>query len=130
MLSANSLAPNASSAALPSPNVPSSVGNLQNSGTPSQKDFAIALGVSQARISQLVKIGMPLNSIAAAKEWRMKRQRSNDADADAAETADSPDAASGVSHALCIEAVDSNIAQVTQPNQRPLLQLLGYLPLK
>jgi hypothetical protein len=51
---------------------------MTNGPTPSQKDFAIALGVSQARISQLVKIGMPLNSIAAAKEWRVKRQRSND----------------------------------------------------
>lgn len=40
----------------------------------SQKDFAIALAISQARVSQLVKIGMPLNSIAAAQEWRIKQQ--------------------------------------------------------
>ena len=59
-----------------------------NGGTAPQKDFAIALGVSQARISQLVKIGMPLSSIAAAKDWRVKRQRSNDdAALDAAESA-------------------------------------------
>jgi hypothetical protein len=51
---------------------------VSHGSTPSQKDFAIALGVSQARISQLVKIGMPLNSITAAKEWRVKRQRYND----------------------------------------------------
>ena len=50
---------------------PSLAATSQNSGTPSQKDFAIALGVTISRISQLVKIGMPLNSIAAAKEWRM-----------------------------------------------------------
>ncbi len=40
----------------------------------SQKDFAVALAISQARVSQLVKIGMPLNSIAAAQEWRIKQQ--------------------------------------------------------
>jgi hypothetical protein len=68
-----------------------------NGGTPSQKDFAIALGVSQARISQLVKIGMPLSSIAAAKDWRVKRQRSNDdAALDAAESAGSPDSSTAV----------------------------------
>jgi hypothetical protein len=66
-----------SSIILPKPSLGSSP-STTNSPTPSQKDFAIALGVSQARISQLVKIGMPLNSIAAAKEWRVKRQRSND----------------------------------------------------
>jgi len=55
--------------------------------TPSQKDFAIALGVSQARISQLVKIGMPLHSISAAKEWRSKRQRTSDDAADSADAA-------------------------------------------
>ncbi len=61
---------------VPKPSLISPV--VSHGPTPSQKDFAIALGVSQARISQLVKIGMPLNSIAAAKEWRVKRQRYND----------------------------------------------------
>ena len=76
------------------PQNPFSISAPSNSATPSQKDFAIALGVSQARISQLVKIGMPLSSIAAAKEWRIKRQRSNDdAALDAAESGGSPDPA-------------------------------------
>ena len=43
-----------------------------------QKDFSIALGVSQARVSQLVKGGMPLQSIAAAKEWRLKQRGAAD----------------------------------------------------
>ena len=45
-----------------------------DSQTLSQKDFATALAISQARVSQLVKIGMPLTSIAAAQEWRIKQQ--------------------------------------------------------
>ena len=40
-----------------------------------QKDLAVALGVSAARVSQLIKIGMPLHSISAAKEWRIQQQR-------------------------------------------------------
>jgi hypothetical protein len=76
---------------------PHSTAATINGGTPSQKDFAIALGVSQARISQLVKIGMPLSSIAAAKDWRVKRQRSSDdAALDALESAGSPDSGTAV----------------------------------
>ena len=46
-----------------SPQICHSTLSPSNSVTPSQKDFAIALGVSQARISQLVKIGMPLSRL-------------------------------------------------------------------
>jgi hypothetical protein len=46
-----------------SPQISHSTLSPSNSVTPSQKDFAIALGVSQARISQLVKIGMPLSRL-------------------------------------------------------------------
>jgi hypothetical protein len=53
--------------------------SVTDDATPSfdltQKDFAIALGLSPARVSQLVKIGMPLHSISAAKEWRIEQQR-------------------------------------------------------
>jgi predicted XRE-type DNA-binding protein len=69
---------NSSASFIQQQNIQSQSNAAVTGGTPSQKDFAIALGVSQARISQLVKIGMPLNSIAAAKEWRLKRSRSND----------------------------------------------------
>ncbi len=43
-----------------------------------QKDLAIALGVSPARVSQLIKIGMPPHSISAAKEWRIEQHRAID----------------------------------------------------
>ena len=54
--------------------VPTSEGVARRSGALSRKDFAEALGVSQSRISQLVKIEMPLDSIAAAKEWYANRE--------------------------------------------------------
>jgi hypothetical protein len=130
MLAANALTSHAASAALQSPNVPSSLGMAQNSVTPSQKDFAIALGVSQARISQLVKIGMPLHSIAAAKDWRMKRQRSNDAEVESAETADSPDAAAGETRALHTETVNANLLLTTRCHQPRPRRLLACLLLK
>ncbi len=101
-----------SNPAMHSHNFPSLAASSQNSGTPSQKDFAIALGVSQARISQLVKIGMPLNSIAAAKEWRMKRQRSSDdIMLEGADAVESPDSAAGACAAL-VERL-ANAASIT-----------------
>jgi predicted XRE-type DNA-binding protein len=41
-----------------------------------QKDVASALGVSQPVISKLVRIGMPMTSIADAKAWHEKHERS------------------------------------------------------
>jgi hypothetical protein len=38
-----------------------------------QNDVAAALGVSQSTISNFVKIGMPMTSVAAAKAWHEKR---------------------------------------------------------
>ena len=40
-----------------------------------QKQLASALKVSSARISQLVKSGMPQHSVRAAKEWRDNSKR-------------------------------------------------------
>jgi hypothetical protein len=56
----------------------------------SQKDFATALCISQARVSQLVKIGMPLSSISAAQEWRMKQQRATKDACEVVESAATP----------------------------------------
>ncbi len=61
-------------AALPEPPAPQPADATLE---PTQKDFSIALGISQARVSQLVKGGMPLRSFAAAKEWRMKQRDSD-----------------------------------------------------
>ena len=44
---------------------------------PSIKDIQAALGISEARVYQLKKIGMPLHSIPAAVDWRMKRASTN-----------------------------------------------------
>ena len=78
----------------------------KDAAIPSQKDFAIALGVSQARISQLVKIGMPLHSITAAKDWRTKRQRSSDDAADSADAAAADEDAVAASASRASAAVD------------------------
>ena len=40
-----------------------------------QKQLASALKVSSARISQLIKSGMPHHSVHAAKEWRNNSKR-------------------------------------------------------
>ena len=107
----------------------------QMSGTPSQKDFAIALGVSQARISQLVKIGMPLNSISAAKDWRMKRQRSNDeVMLEGADAVESPDTAAGACAPLTRRTTCKHRIAHTTPRdcrlQQPRRLHLALLPLK
>ena len=41
----------------------------------SHRQLAVALKVSPARISQLIKSGMPHHSISAAKEWRTHNNR-------------------------------------------------------
>jgi hypothetical protein len=112
------------------PQNPYSISAPSNSATPSQKDFAIALGVSQARISQLVKIGMPLSSIAAAKEWRVKRQRSNDdAALDAAESGGSPDPVTGTVSEGRIQSIgaaaSNDVAQANTVPSAPAARLFA-----
>jgi hypothetical protein len=93
-------------------------GSGLNSAAASRKDVAAALNLTESRVSQLVKIGMPLHSVAAAKEWRMKRQRSNGADAEAAEAATCTSGAAGDPHALFAAPTFALITQSTQRRLR------------
>ncbi len=43
-----------------------------------QSEIATALGLTRGRVSQLVKMGMPTESVEAARAWRAERQSSNE----------------------------------------------------
>lgn len=60
---------------------------------PSQTELAEALGMSKANVTKLKQQGMPVHSLAAAREWRARRQNIAARKPDAAAPAAPPPAA-------------------------------------
>ena len=89
-----------------------------------QKDLAVALGVSAARVSQLIKIGMPLHSISAAKEWRIQQQRAVEETPELIESLvhKLPDVEQNDAHVLAAET-ESLASFVSQDQSEPLTKL-------
>ncbi len=95
--------------------------SLQNiarsSAAPSRADIAKALDLSMPRISQLAKIGMPLHSIVAAKEWRIQYQRSSDMAMKGADRTDYSMATAGDARAMQAAILAIKFVLVTQHQQ-------------